>query len=64
MLMETCNRCHKPTPYNCFKFKIEEDTIFKSKWEELCTPETKLDDFHLCPTCMLMFIDFVKRGKK
>lgn len=64
MLIEKCNRCHKPTPYNVFKFKITEDTIYGSKWDELCTPETRLDDFHLCPICMNKFIEFIKEGKK
>ena len=64
MLVERCNRCNKTTPYNNFRFEIKEDSISGSNWDNLCTPETRLDDFHLCPACMNKFIEFVKEGKK
>lgn len=64
MLVANCNRCGKPTPYNNYKFEIQPNCISGSKWDELCTPETRLDDFHLCPVCMNKFIEFIKEGKK
>ena len=64
MLVATCNRCGKLARYNNFRFEIKEHSISGSNWEELCTPETRLDDFHLCPTCMNKFIEFIKEGKK
>lgn len=64
MLVACCNRCHKPTPYNNLKFEIKEKSISGSDWDNLCTPATRLDDFHLCPTCMKDFIEFIKDGKK
>lgn len=64
MLVVNCNICRKPTPHNNFKFEIKEHSISGSKWDELCTPETRLDDFHLCPVCMNKFIEFIKECKK
>ena len=64
MLIVNCNRCHKPTPYSNFKFEIKEHSISGYNWNELCTPETRLDDFHLCPACMNKFIEFIKEDKK
>lgn len=64
MLIEKCNRCRKDIPFANYKFKIEEYSISGSAWDELCTPETRLDDFHLCPACMNKFIEFIKEGKK
>jgi hypothetical protein len=64
LLVEKCNRCRKDTPYSYYKFNIEEKSISGSKWSDLCTPETRLDDFHLCPICMNKFIEFIKEGKK
>ena len=64
MLVACCNRCHKPIPYNNFKFEIREHSISGSTWDNLCTPETRLDDFHFCPACMKDFIDFIKEGNK
>ena len=64
MLIANCNRCRKPTSYNHFKFEIKVHSISGSNWDELCTPETRLDDFHLCPACMKDFTNFIKEGKK
>ena len=64
MLVEKCNRCRTDIPFVHYKFKIEEKSISGSAWDELCTPETRLDDFHLCPACMKDFINFIKEGKK
>ena len=64
MLVEKCNRCRQDIPYVHYKFKIEEKTIVGSNWDNLCTPETRLDDFHLCPVCMKDFIEFIKEGGK
>ena len=64
MLVEKCNRCRKDIPFVHYKFKIEEKSISGSAWDTLCTPDTRLDDFHLCPACMKDFIEFIKEGKK
>ena len=64
MLVQTCNRCSKPCRYTHYPFKISEYTISDSRWDNLCTPDTRLDDFHLCPACMKDFIEFIKEGSK
>jgi hydrogenase maturation factor HypF (carbamoyltransferase family) len=32
--------------------------------EKFDGPDTRFDDFHLCPDCMREFTDFVKAGKQ
>ena len=64
LLVPNCNRCHKPAPYSFFKFEITEKSITGNIMEHFDGPDTRLDDFHLCPQCMSEFTDFVKAGKK
>lgn len=62
MLVERCNRCNRDIPYNNYKFEIKPDCISGSKWDELCTPDTRLDDFHLCYSCMKDFVNFIREN--
>lgn len=64
MLVPNCNRCRKPAPYSFFKFDISERSITGNIMENFDGPDTRFDDFHLCPQCMSEFTDFVKAGKK
>lgn len=64
MLVATCNRCGKLAKYSNFKFEITEKNISGSIMDNFNGPDTRLDDFHLCPKCMSDFIDFVKEGKE
>ena len=64
MLVPTCNRCGEPCRCTNYTFKIDEYTIGESRWDNLCTPDTRLDDFHLCYSCMNDFIKFIKEGKE
>ena len=64
MLIPTCNRCGKPARYSNFKFAITEKNISGPIMDNFNGPDTRLDDFHLCPHCMGAFVDWVKDGKK
>lgn len=64
MFVITCNRCRKPCEYTNYSFDIHEYNISGSTWNQICTPDTRLEEFHLCHSCMNDFIKFIKEGKK